>query len=375
MSEIVVREVTRPADHRAFWRLPYRLYATDPLWVPPLRMEEARRWSPEHNAALRTRRVARFLAERAGRVVGRIATVQDDLFARRWAPGTGFFGFFECEDDAVAARALVGAAARAAAGFGLERLLGPVNLTTNDEVGILADGFDTRPTLLSPHNPPWYDALLRGAGCAPERDYHAYSWNPAMPHSPAVERLVRRLAAGAAGVTIRTSTKARWDEDSRTLFELYNASFDGLWGFTPMSLDEFGEKAAGFKPFYRPELVIFAEDQGRPVGFALGLPDVNEVLARIDGRLFPFGLLRLLRGIPRIRTVRVVLLGVLPAYAGRGVAGLLAWQMAASGRRLGVTWAELSLVQGSNERVNHVIASMGGTRTKTYRLFTRDVRA
>jgi GNAT superfamily N-acetyltransferase len=374
MGDIVVREVSRPADHRAFWRLPYRLYAGDPLWVPPLRMEEARRWSPRHSAALRTRHVTRFLAERDGRVVGRITAGTDDRFASRWAPATGFFGFFESEDDEPAALALLEAAAGAARGFGLRRLLGPVNLTTNDEVGILAEGFDARPTLLSPYNPPWYERLLRAAGCVPERDYHAYGWNPALPHSPAIGRLVRRLAAGEAGVTVRTSEKGRWNEDSRTLFELYNAAFDGLWGFTPMSWEEFREKAESFKPFYRPELVIVAEDRGRPVGFALGLPDVNEILATIGGRLFPLGLVRLLHGIPRLRTVRVILLGVLPSYAGRGVAALLAWRLAQSGRTLGITWAELSLVQDTNEPMNHVIAAMGGRRCKTFRLFARDVR-
>jgi GNAT superfamily N-acetyltransferase len=182
------------------------------------------------------------------------------------------------------------------------------------------------------------------------------------------------LAAGEAGVTVRTSEKGRWNEDSRTLFELYNAAFDGLWGFTPMSWEEFREKAESFKPFYRPELVIVAEDRGRPVGFALGLPDVNEILATIGGRLFPLGLVRLLHGIPRLRTVRVILLGVLPSYAGRGVAALLAWRLAQSGRTLGITWAELSLVQDTNEPMNHVIAAMGGRRCKTFRLFARDVR-
>ena len=375
MSDIVVRDVARAAEHRAFWRLPYRLYAGDPCWVPPLRSEEARRWTPQHNAALRTRRVARFLAEREGRVVGRITVSTDDVFAARWAPGTGFFGSFECEDDEPAARALLDAAARAGRAFGLARLLGPVNLTTNDEVGILVDGFGARPMLLSPYNPPWYERLLRAAGCAGAHDYHAYGWTAALAHAPAVERLVGRLAKGAAGVTLRTSARARWDEDSRLLFELYNASFAPLWGFTPMTWDEYREKAEAFRRFYRPELVVFAEDRGTAVGFALALPDVNEVLATVGGRLFPLGLVRLLRGIPRLRTARVILLGVLPAYAGRGVGALLAWRLAESGRALGITSGELSLVQGTNERMQRVVAAMGATRIRTYRLFARDVGA
>jgi GNAT superfamily N-acetyltransferase len=375
MSGMVIRDVTGASDHRAFWRLPYRLYGRDPLWVPPLRLEEARRWSPGHNAELRTRRVARFLAERDGRVMGRIAASTDDGFAARWAPGTGFFGFFECEDDETAARALLDAAARAGRGFGLARLVGPVNLTTNDEVGLLAEGFGARPTLLSPYNPPWYERLLRAAGCAPERDYHAYAWTPALAPAPAVERLARRLAKGAAGVTLRTSTRARWEEDSRLLYELYNASFAPLWGFTPMTWDEYREKAEGFKPFYRPELVIFAEDGGRGVGFALALPDVNEILATVGGRLFPFGLMRLLRGIPRLRTARVILLGVLPAYTARGVGALLAWRLAESGRALGFTSGELSLVQGTNAPMRHVIQAMGSAPVRTYRLFSRDIGA
>ena len=371
---VEVTAVESRADHSAFVHLPYHLYRADPLWVPPLRMVERQRWSPRHNASLRGRWVRRFVARRDGAVCGRIAAVVDPLFAERWRPGAGFFGFFESVRDAEVSAALFGEAERALASQGATSVLGPVNLSTQDEVGLLVDGFDRPPTLLSPYNPPWYRDLVEAAGYAPCRDYHAYRWTPglrpaAADRAPGAAR--PGTSASGAGVLVRTADPRRWNEEVRLLRGLYNAAFAGVWGFVPITEDEFAERAASFKPFYRPELVVIAEVDGAAAGFGLLLPDVNVALAGIDGRLLPFGWLRLMRRVPRIRSGRFILLGVLPDRAGRGVATAIVSRMIETGPRVGIVEGDLSLVLDENVRVRRVIEGLGCPRIKTFRLYEK----
>lgn len=376
--DVSVRSADRGAEHRTFVALPYRLYAADPRWVPPLRREERRRWSPVHNASLRDRWVRRFVAYRGERAVGRIAAIEDRGFARRWERVTGWFGFFECADDPAAARALLEAAARALAGRGLGAMIGPINLTTHDETGILVDGFDAPASMLTPYNPPYYDRLLREAGCLAARDYHAYRASLAGAVSPAMDRLVRAFTSGrgnAARVRIRALDLRHWEDEARTIMALYNAAFSAVWGFVPITWEEFAPRARQFRAFAVPELVPIAEVDGEPAGFALVLPDINVALARIGGRLLPFGWLTLLHAVPRIRAARFILLGVRPDCGGRGVGALLAYHVRETARRLGITHLELSLVQGLNDPVRHVIDAFDCPITKTYRLYRRPIAA
>jgi GNAT superfamily N-acetyltransferase len=189
--------------------------------------------------------------------------------------------------------------------------------------------------------------------------------------SPAAQRMIQRLTGGlsAASVRVRHSDPKHWIEEGRALLDTYNASFADVWGFVPLGWDEYLSRANEFRRFYRPELAAFAEVAGRTVGFALALPDINEALAIARGRLWPFNWLRLARAIPRIRSGRFILLGVLPEFAGRGIGPLLAFEVAEQGRQLGFRFGELSLVQTSNEPVRHVIRAFGGRPFKTYRLF------
>ncbi len=377
-SDVSVWPADRGAEHRAFVALPYHLYAGDPQWVPPLRREERQRWSPAHNASLRARWVRRFVASRGGRAVGRIAAIEDRGFARRWERATGWFGFFECADDPAAARALLGAAACALAARGLGAMIGPINLTTHDETGVLVDGFETPASMLTPYNPPYYDRLLREAGCVAARDYHAYRASLAGPVSPAMDRLVRAFAAGrgdAGRVRLRALDLRHWEAEARTIMALYNAAFGAVWGFVPITWEEFAPRARQFRAFAVPELLPIAEVEGEPAGFALVLPDINVALGRIGGRLLPFGWLTLLRAVPRIRAARFILLGVRPDCGGRGVGALLAYHVRETARRLGIEHLELSLVQGLNDRVRHVIDAFDCPITKTYRLYRMPIAA
>jgi GNAT superfamily N-acetyltransferase len=371
--DLNVLPVTTAALHREFCELPYRLYRSDPLWVAPLRSVEYRRWSPEHNASLRWRWCRRFVIRRKDRVVGRIAAVIDEEFSRRWLPGAGFLGFFECAEDDEAAQALLAAAEDALRHENRTCLLGPINLTTQDEVGLLVDGDGTPPMILSPYNPPYYERLLSAFGFTPRCEYHAYRCSPDCPQAPAIGRLLRWHSG--SGLAIRPSDRNRWAAETRLLFDLYNASFAQTWGFVPLSWEEFDERARTFRSFYDPEFVLFAQRQGRPVGFALVLPDINEALARAAGWPWPLVWLRLALAVRRIRQVRFILLGVLPEATGVGVAALLAHEAVSVARRRGIRTAELSLVHGDNHRVTHVIEAFAGQKCKTYRLFEKLIAA
>ena len=371
-GDVEVEVVDNRRTHLAFRELPYRLYQGHPHWVPPLRGEEDDRWSADRNASLASRWTRRFLARRGSRVVGRIAVITDPAFQARWETRSGFFGFLECPHDHEVARALFARAEAALLEHGADSVLGPVALSTNDEVGLLVDGFDEPPTLLTSYHPPFYAELVEAAGYKKKVDYDAFRWDPQGREAPAIDRIVRSVRAP---LRVRSVRADRWEAENRTLFELYNRSFEGLWGFVPLHWDEYWERAQRFRPFYERELVVIAEWASRPVGFAVALPDIHVALARAGGRLWPLGWWRLWRSAARIRTARCLLLGVLPEYTGRGVAALLAHQLAAAGRRLGLRSAELSLVQSTNRRIQHVITAFGGQRSKTYRLYEKSIRS
>lgn len=370
-GEVRVREVENAADDRAFRELPYRLYADDPLWVPPLRIAEAARWRTRSNPSLRRRWHRRFLAWRDGRAVGRVAAILDPPFAWRWSPATGLVGFFECERAPEVSRALLGRAEEALRAQRATTVMGPVNLTTHDEVGLLVAGGSDAPSVLTPYNPPFYADLLADAGYERSRDYLAYDWTPRAEES----RTLRRLARGGGAVTVRAIDPSRWDDEVRLLHRLYNAAFDRLWGFVPIGLDEFRDRADQFRPFYRPDLVLVAERHGEPVGFAVLLPDVHQALPVAKGRLLPFGWWRLKRALPRIRRGRFVLLGVRPEHAGRGVAAHLALAMGRAVRAAGYEAVDVSLVLEGNARMQRVIEAFGCVRARTYRLFRKELGA
>ncbi len=244
----------------------------------------------------------------------------------------------------------------------------------HDESGVLVQGFDSPPMVLSPYNPRYIPALLEGAGCIPRLDFASYRWTPGRRLSPAVQRMLdaagtEESADGPARV--RPIDLSRFDDECRLLLELYNDSFRTLWGVVPMSWDEFRARAASFRPFLRPEWILVLEIAGRPEGFCLLLPDIHAALLPLRGRLWPLGWLHLMRAVPRLDTGRLVLLGVRPSGRGRGHAVRLALAIDAAARRGGLRAAELSVVQSDNAAMQHLIEGFGCPPAKTYRLYER----
>jgi GNAT superfamily N-acetyltransferase len=364
-----VGPVTSVRDREAFVELPYRLHGADRLWAPMLRRDVRVLLDPSRNPFFDHAERELFLARSRGRVVGRIAAIHDRLHNEIHGDRTGFFGFFECEDDAAAANALFDAVADWLRSRGLSSLRGPVSFSTNEETGLLTDGFATPPTLLMPHNPRHYVTLVEGAGFSRAKDLLVYQTTS--------DRLPERLVEGAQvvekryGIRLRALDARRFDEEVAVVKQLYNAAWERNWGFVPLTDRELDHIAAQLRPIVIPELVTFAEREGRPIGFAVALPDLAEALrANPSGRLFP-GILRILWASRGITRLRVFMLGTLAEWRNKGVDALLYKAIWEEGYRRGFRWAEAGWILEDNHPMRNGLVRMGFEVYKTYRLYER----
>jgi GNAT superfamily N-acetyltransferase len=318
-----------------------------------------------------------FLAERGSRVVGRIAAIENRLHNETHQDRTGFFGFFEFEQDQAIADALLARAAEWVRARGLSTLRGPASFSTNDECGVLVDGFDTPNTLMMPHNPPFYPMFLEAAGFAKAKDLLVYRGGYETCYIPVPPRLARgtELIRQRLGITLRPLNMTDFDGEVERIKAIYNQAWEKNWGFVPMTDHEIDHLAEQFKPVVNPDLVPFAEKDGKVIGFGLVLPDFNQVLKHNrNGRIFPAAV-ELLWAIKRrkIRRCRILLLGILPEYRGKGIDAMLYHYIWTTTARYGITWGEAGWILEDNPAMNAGLEKMGFTVYKTYRLYDKAV--
>jgi len=317
-----------------------------------------------------------FLAERDGRVVGRIAAIANRAHNDTHHDRVGFFGFFETVDEQAVCDALLEAAAGWLRPRGFDTLRGPASFSTNDEAGLLVEGFDTPPVLMMPHNPPYYRALLERAGFAKAKDLLVYQQGYQGGNlMPVPERLTRatQLITERLGITVRPLEMKSFGTEVERVKALYNTAWEKNWGFIPMTDHEIDHLAKQFKPVVVPDLVPFVEKDGKVIAFALALPDLNTVLAgNRSGRLFPV-ILKLLWRLKtnRIYRLRITLLGVLPEYRGKGIDAVLYHWIWTRGGKLNYSWGEAGWILEDNPAMNAGLVKMGFTVYKTYRMFDR----
>jgi GNAT superfamily N-acetyltransferase len=369
----VVRPVTTPAGLNRFIGFPYDLHRGDPQWVAPLRMDIRTLLSRTKNPFFQHGAAEYFLAERDGRVVGRIAAIRNDAHGAFHPEEThvGFFGFFECVDDQAVADALFARAADWLRAQGLTVMRGPASFSTNDECGLLVDGFDTPPAIMNPHNPRYYVALLERAGFVKAMDLLCYE---GYDRSGPPERLVEgaRRMAERSGVSLRTLDMKRFWDEVEKVKQVYNAAWEKNWGFIPMTDAELNLLAKQLKPVVVPELVVFAEKAGELIGMAIAIPDFNVALKHNpSGRLLPFGLLKILWHKRKIRRIRVLTLGVLKPYRRSGADVLMYEHIWREGRRLGFNWGEASWLLETNHAIRNPMERLGFTAYKTLRLYDK----
>lgn len=369
-----VREIAPGEPLRPFVDLSWKVNARDPRWVPPLRMVLNavldRRKHPFHQHA----DVAYLLAERGGEPVGRIAAIVNHRSNEFHGDRVGFFGLFESVDDPEVARALLDAAAAWLRERGMESMRGPFNLSTNDELysgGVLIDGFDTPPAVMMGHNPPYYRALMEAAGMEKAKDLLAY-WKT---DNTAPQRLLDGMEklARREGWRVRSLDVKRFRQEVATIMEVYNSAWERNWGFIPMTAAEFEHMAREFRPVVDPDLCLIAETKaGEPIGFLLGLPDLNQAIRPLrDGRLFPFGIFRFLWARRKIHTARVLTLGLKPGYQQSGIGAAMYLRAFQVGERKGYEAGEASWILEDNLRMRQALEKMGAVAYKTYRVYER----
>lgn len=370
-DSVEIIPVSSPQLKRVFLRLPETLYRGDPNWVCPLRIERWDFFDPEKNPFFDNADVALFLARRGSEWVGRISAHIYQPHNRTHHEATGFFGFFECIDDQGAASALLERAAGWLRERGMRVMRGPANFTTNHEVGLLIDGFDRPPVVMMTYNPPFYQRRIEEFGLRKAMDLYAYRTDASNPTPQRVVRLIDRIR-DRSGATVRPINMSRFQEEVARVKDIYDKAWAPNWGFVPMTDAEFAHMARELKQIVDPRIVLFAEVAGKPVGFSLALPDINQVLIRLNGRLFPLGLLRLL-WLMKVRRVinqaRVLVMGILPEYQKRGIDNLLHHETFERGVRAGYTFGELSWILETNEMMNRVAENLGHERYKTYRMY------
>ncbi|HEY8769271.1 MAG TPA: hypothetical protein VIM03_01935 [Thermoleophilaceae bacterium] len=371
MSPAVAPVHTR-GDRKEFIELPFRLHSNAEKWVPPLRLERHLFLNKRLNAYFKHGEAELFLARRDGRVVGRISAQVDHAFNDYHDSRWGMFGFLEVEDDEEALRALLDAAESWLRERGCDRMVGPMDFSMNDEVGVLFEGYDREPMIKQPWHPPYYRELCERAGL--EKAMDLFMWELHISGRENVLPVIWELADALEpkhGITIRKMTRRGLRKDVEVFGELWNEAWKRNWGFVPYSKEDLDHYAQELQLVFDKHWFMVAEQGSKPVGVAITVPDVNQVLKTMNGRLLPFGWWRFLTKGRRIDRVRVGFLGVKPAYQHTGVAaGLYAehFDMAEQTRQKG---GEMGWILETNTAMNRGMEAMGGRIVKRYRVYER----
>ena len=363
---------------RAFHKLPHTLYKDDPNWVAPLLLERRSHFNKSHNPFFQHAKAALWLAYRDGVPVGRITAQIDALHLARYNDATGHFGFIEGIDDPAVFKALLVAAESWLRSEGMRRSLGPVSFSLWDEPGLLVEGFDRPPAVMMGHALPYYQKHIAAQGYTKVQDLLAYDYQNGLPLPAAMERIIAR-AQETQRYRFRPVRMDRRNFTSEValLLDILNDAWSDNWGFIAMTQAEIDEMASVFKLLLRPEAVVIAEYDGEAAAFTLTLPNINEAIHDLNGRLLPFGFAKLLWRfkVSGIRSGRMAMMGVRRKWHNSHIGAVLAFSMIQHTRMShlahGVTRAELSWILDSNERMKHILTLVGGTIYKRYRIYEK----
>jgi hypothetical protein len=373
VAALTIRPVQTRAEQRRFVRLPWAIYRDDPCWMPPVIASQEELLNFRPHPFYERSRCRSFLATRGGRDVGRITAIVNAGHIERYREQRGFFGFFECEDDVEAAGGLFTAARGWLRDQGMTSVRGPVNPSLNYECGLLIDGFDTPPFFMMTHNRPYYARLIEASGFGKIEDLYAFWGRTSMLSS--LDSKLGNMVEGVRerfGVTVRPLDRSRFDDEVRMFLDIYNSSLGGTWGFVPLSAAEIKHMAASLRHLIVPELALVAEVNGTPIGSVFCLLDYNPRIKAINGRLFPFGFLRLLWNKRGIKRMRVISTNVVPEYQAWGVGLVLTAALVKPVLDWGMEEAEFSWVLESNYLSKRTLERGGAIVTKKYRIYQDD---
>jgi GNAT superfamily N-acetyltransferase len=371
---VEIRPVAGKRELRRFIQLPFELYRNEPRWIPPLRMEMRKRLDREHNPFFKHAEAEYFLAWRDGVPVGRITAHIDNRFNEFQDNRWGLFGFFECENAAETATALFDAAAAWLTERGRDRMVGPMDFTTNDECGLLIEGHERPPIILSTWHHPYYQAFFDAAGFTKAMDL--LMWSLHISGRDRVRRAIWRMAENVEsehGIICRPMRKRDMDAEVDRFLEVYNAAWERNWAAVPLTEEEVRHYAKDLKPILDENWAYIAErkDTGEVVGAALTLPDYNQVLAHLNGRLLPFGWIKALYWRRKIDAVRVFALGVKPAYQHTGIAARFYQLHFDAAERTPQKGGEMGWILETNRPMNRAMEGMGGEIVRRFRVYER----
>lgn len=364
-------------ERKRFIELPWALYGNDPAWVPPLRLTVEDALDTKKNPFYTHARIQLWNAYRDGKLVGRIGAIVDDRHNEFHQEKTGFWGFFECIDDQEVANALFAKAEGWLKGQGMKIARGPANPSLNHECGLVINAFERDPYVMMTHNPSYYVKLVENAGHAKAKDLFAFEMTPAQ-FDPRVVRIAEKVKARGK-LEVRPIDMKRFKEEVQLIRQIYNTAWEKNWGFVPMDEAEFNHMAKSLKDVLWPEFCQIGFIEGKPVGFALSLPDINQLLKTIpDGKLLPFGIFKLLFGIKpsakKINRVRVITLGVIPELRASGMASVFYNEAMQQAKRLNLWGGEMSWILEDNRDMIAAIESFAGQPPyKTFRLYDKNL--
>jgi len=373
-AELRLLPVQSQSDLREFITLPYSLYRQDKHWVPPLRFERRDLIDPKKNPFFKHGRARLFLAKRGAETVGRISAQINEAYARQHGEAVGHFGFFESENEPETAQVLWEGARDFFRKAGIAKVQGPFNYSINEESGLLVEGFEEPQVLMSPYNPPYYADLLAGLGFQKVMDLYAWRYREDLM-TPEPAEIAAEILKDPK-VKIVAFRKNRLEQDFEILVDIFNSAWRQNWGFIPFSPAESRRMAHELKIILDPDLAFRVEVAGKPAGVCLAVPNVYDILQGLNGRLFPLGWSKFLWRLKtrRIRSVRLMILGVKEeyrTYALGGLSTLLMSQCAKRAFQKGYFWGELSWTLENNDRINQAITFMGGQKYKTFRIYEK----
>jgi GNAT superfamily N-acetyltransferase len=376
MASVSIRPVRNRRELKRFVKVPFRLHRDQPQWVAPLIFERMEFLDRRKNPWFEHGEAEFFVAERGGEAVGRISAHLDHRWDTYQGGSDAMFGFFETDDDPEVAAALLNAAIEWARGKGRQRILGPMDFTTNDEIGILIEGYERRPMILEPWHPPHYRELIEAEGFAKAMDVQM--WELQFGDLKEGERFDPSIHVAAEkalrdeGIAIRNMRKRDMAGEVRRFMDVYNEAWGDNWGFVPITDAEVEFQAKNLKQVIDEDWAYMAEKDGEVVGAALTLPDINQVLAKLNGRLLPFGWAKFLFGKGKVDQLRVFALGVKHDYRHSGVAaGLYLKHLETAAAPGKIEGGEMGWILETNGPLNRAMEGMGGTVVKKYRIYEK----
>jgi hypothetical protein len=374
-GEIKVSPVENDADLWEFLRLPWRIYQGDPYWVPPILSQQRTFLDPRRGPFFEIGEAQYFLAFRNGRPVGRVSAHVNRLHDQYHGPETGFFGFFESIQDQDVATELFAAAGNWLRERGKTRLVGPLNFCIYDEMGLLVEGFDSMPVMFQTHNPPYYEDLLTSLGFVKAMDWHAYKITNRNVDLAAMESRYHEILDGQ-DIEVVTYDPKQVDRRADEVFQLFNTEWEPNWSHVPLTRRQFNDMLEMVKPCLRPEMAYVLLDHDRVVGFGIGLPDLNPLIRKLNGRLNLWGKLRLLYWAKYrpVRKIRAMVVGISQPYQKRYLhLALLLRSYIYLVKHTPCEMADLSLVPANLKHWIKVIRALGGERYKVFRVFEKPI--